>query len=236
MSELVVDARPTPVSLDVGRAALVVVDMQNDFGSAGGMFDRAGIDISGIQALIEPIGTVLDTARAAGIRVVYLKMAFQADLSDADPSSPIWIKHLPMHAGEPVHSPGGEPSRILIRDTWNTDIVDALAPQPGDVVVYKSRYGGFHGTELEATLRREAIDTLIFVGATTSVCLDTTVREAVARDFHAVVLEDCVTEPIGADLEPSGHDSTLRVLELLFASISSAASFVSALRGTLSGV
>ena len=58
MSQLVVDARPAPMSFDLQRAAVVVVDMQNDFGAPGGMFERAGIDLRGIQALIEPISTV----------------------------------------------------------------------------------------------------------------------------------------------------------------------------------
>ena len=195
MSSVVVEARPAPVRIETEKAAVVVVDMQNDFASPGGMFDRAGIDTTRIAALVAPIGLVLDHARATGLRVVYLKMAFRPDLSDAGyPDSPIWIKHIPLAAGELVDAPNGASSRVLIRDTWNTDIVAELAPQAEDVVVYKSRYGGFHGTELEQLLREWGVDTLIVVGATTSVCVETTVREAVARDFHCVVLEDCVAD------------------------------------------
>ena len=223
MSTVVVPARPTPVRIETEKSAVIVVDMQNDFASPGGMFDRAGIATTGIAALIEPIGHVLDHARVAGLRVVYLKMAFRPDLSDAGyPDSPIWTKHIPLAAGELVDAPNGAPSRVLIRDTWNTDIVPELAPHADDVVVYKSRYGGFHGTELEALLRAWGVETLMFVGATTSVCVETTVREAVARDFHCVVLEDCVAEPIAADQPRSNQDATLEVLERLFASISDA--------------
>ncbi len=230
MGTVVVVARPAPVRIETDKTAVVVVDMQNDFGSPGGMFDRAGIDITGIAALIEPIGLVLDHARAAGLRVVYLKMAFRPDLSDAGyPDSPIWIKHIPLEAGAQVDAPNGQPSRVLIRDTWNTEIVAELAPHVDDVVVYKSRYGGFHGTELERLLRGSNVETLIFVGATTSVCVETTVREAVGRDFHCVVLEDCVAEPIGAGLARSNHDATIQVLELLFASISDSSSLLSAI-------
>ena len=70
------------ISIDTARTAVIVVDMQNDFGSKSGMFDRAGIDISGIQKAVAPTAHVLAIARDAGIRVVYLKMAYQPDLSD----------------------------------------------------------------------------------------------------------------------------------------------------------
>jgi ureidoacrylate peracid hydrolase len=56
--------------------------MQNDFGAKGGMFDRAGLDISGIQKAIPPTARVVTAARRAGLKVVYLKMAFRHDLSD----------------------------------------------------------------------------------------------------------------------------------------------------------
>ena len=58
-----VAARPSPVEISLDRAAVVVVDMQNDFASPSGMFDRAGIDIRGIRAIVEPIARVLDAAR-----------------------------------------------------------------------------------------------------------------------------------------------------------------------------
>ena len=216
-----VDARPAPVDLRLGRAAVVVVDMQNDFGSVGGMFERAGIDISCIEKIVQPIAGVLDAARAAGMPVIYLKMAFSPDLSDAGfPDSPTWIKHIPMGVGDDVTAPDGSASRVLIRDTWNTEIVDAVAPQASDIVVYKTRYSGFHHTDLEATLRSHDVETIVFVGATTSVCVESTVRDAMFRDFHCVVLSDCTAEPIGADTERSNHEASLLVLQLLFASIS----------------
>ena len=126
-------------------------------------------------------------------------------------------------------APDGRPSRILVRDTWNTDIIDELAPEPGDLVVYKNRYSGFYGTPLEEALRDLGVGTLLVVGATTSVCVESTVRDAVFRDLHCVVLEDCTAEPIGADLPRSNHDASLLVLERLFASISDSTSVISAL-------
>lgn len=157
-------------------------------------------------------------------------MGFADDLSDAgNTHSPTWIKHLPLNVGATVVSPDGEPSRILIRDTWNTDIIAELTPGPDDVVLYKHRYSGFFETPLEAELRGRGVGTILFVGATTSVCVESTVRDAMARDFHCLVVEDCVAEPIGADLERSNHDASLLTLQLLFASITDSDAVIAAL-------
>lgn len=229
-----VAARPASFCFDLRSAAVVVVDMQNDFGSAGGMFDLAGIDIAPIRAIVEPIRHVLVYARQVGIPVFYLKMGFQPDLSDAGrPHSPTWLKHLPLRAGDDVTAPDGSISRILVRDTWNTDIVDELCPEPGDTVLYKHRYSGFYGTELEALLHARGVTTLIMVGATTSVCVDSTVRDAMFRDFHCLVLRDCTAEPIGSTLARSNHDATLLTLELLFANVSNSQSLTSAITDAL---
>jgi hypothetical protein len=100
------DARPEPITIDPERAALLVIDMQNDFGTKGGMFDRAGIDISQIQKAAAPTARVIAAARRAGMKVIYLKMGFRPDLSDAGPKdSPNWIKHQAMHLGEGVQAP-----------------------------------------------------------------------------------------------------------------------------------
>ena len=71
-----VEAEPEPISIDIGRTAALVVDMQNDFGAKGGMFDRAGIDISITRAIVEPTAKALDSMRRVGIDVIYLKMGY----------------------------------------------------------------------------------------------------------------------------------------------------------------
>src|ERR1700756_1101101 len=77
-----IDAKPEPINIEPSKTAVIVVDMQNDFGSKGGMFDRAGLDISMTQATVRPTSKVLVAARSAGIPIVYLKMGFRPDLSD----------------------------------------------------------------------------------------------------------------------------------------------------------
>src|SRR4051812_16908771 len=186
------DARPEPLDVDPRRLAVIVIDAQNDFASPGGMFDRAGIDISGIAAAARATRPVLVAARAAGVPVVYLNMEHAPDLSDAGPpEGPHRVKHRPLALGDTADAPDGSPSRILIRDTWNTTNVPELSPEPGDIVLSKHRYSGFYETELDDVLRRLGVTHLLITGCTTSVCVESTVRDATFRDYTCVVLEDC---------------------------------------------
>ena len=227
---LTVAARPQPFTFRTDTTAVIVVDMQNDFGDPAGMFGRAGIDLTGIRSTIGPTSAVLAAARRAGILVVYLKMAFKAGLSDSGaPSAPNWLKHAPLHAGEAVTAPDGTPSRVLIRDTWNTEIVPQLAPEPGDVVIYKHRFSGFYETELDTVLRARGISTLVFTGCTTSVCVESTIKDAMFRDYHCLLLEDCTAEAIGAGPPRSNHDATLLVVEILVGWVSDSPTFVAIL-------
>jgi len=216
-----VDARPEPFSLDKRKTALLVVDMQNDFGSKGGMFERAGIDISGIQAVVPAVKSALAAARAARLPIVYLKMAFKPDLSDAGPATaPNLVKHAPLKVGASVIAPDGSSSRILIRDTWNTEIIPDLRPEAGDTILYKTRFSGFFNTGLDDLLRKRGIDTLVVTGCTTSICVESTVRDAMFRDYRCLVLEDCSAEPIGSNEPRTNHEASLLAMQMLFAWIS----------------
>jgi ureidoacrylate peracid hydrolase len=227
---MLLDARPEPITFDPERTALLVVDMQNDFGTKGGMFDRAGIDISQIQKAVAPTARVIAAARKAGTKVIYLKMGFRPDLSDAGPpDSPNWIKHTMMHVGEVVRAPDGTEGRILIRDTWNTEILSELQPRPDDIVIWKSRFSGFYQTELDSVLKRLNAKVLVFTGCTTSVCVESTLRDATFRDYSPVLLVDCTAEPIGHDLPTTNHEASLLLIETLFGWISHSEHFLSAL-------
>jgi ureidoacrylate peracid hydrolase len=208
---LTLEARPEPVQVDPRRLAVLVIDAQNDFAAPGGMFDRAGIDISGIAAAAQATQPLLEAARAAGIPVVYVNMEHAPDLSDAGPvDGPHRAKHRPLALGDDVTGADGSASRILIRDTWNTANVTDLEPQEGDIVISKHRYSAFFETELDEILRGHGVTHLLVTGCTTSVCVDSTVRDATFRDYTCIVLEDCTAEPLGT------HDASLKVIETLF--------------------
>jgi ureidoacrylate peracid hydrolase len=223
-------AKPDATAIDIAKTVVIVIDMQNDFGAKGGMFDRAGMDISGIQKAVGPIARVLASARAAGIKIVYLKMGYRPDLSDLGaPDSLARLRSRQNRVGETIRAPDGRESRILIRDTWNTEIVTQLTPQATDLVIYKSRFSGFYRTDLDARLEEMSVRHLIVTGCTTSVCVESTVRDAMFRDYLCVLLEDCMSEPIGQDFPRSNHDASLLVVEERFGWVSSSAEFVRAL-------
>lgn len=226
-----IDAKPAPIHIDTTKSAVIVCDMQNDFGATGGMFQRAGIDISAIQAAVGPTKRVITAARRVGMPVIYLKMGFRPDLSDAGaPDSPNRLKHMFFGGiGNAVHAPDGTASRTLIRDTWSTAIIRELEPAPNDIVMYKHRFSGFYQTELEAVLKKHAVKNLIITGCTTSVCVESTIRDAMFRDFSCVLLADCSAEPIGSDLPRTNHEASLLLVERLYGWVSASDTFLGAL-------
>ena len=226
-----VNARPEPIAIDPKKTAVIVVDMENDFAAKGGMFDRAGIDISGAQEVIPPTAKVLSAARAAGMKVGYLKMGYQPDLSDLGaPDSVNRTRHLKLGVGQTIRAPDGRESRVLVRDTWDTDIVNELKPQAGDITLYKTRFSGFYQTELDEILKKFGIRDLIITGVTTSICVDSTVRDAMFRDYRCVLLKDCMSEPIGSKLPRTNHEATLLAAEVLLGWVSDSVEFLKALQ------
>jgi ureidoacrylate peracid hydrolase len=223
------EARPAPMTLDTARTAVLVIDMQNDFGTKGGMFDRAGIDISGIQRAVAPIARVLNAARQADMKIIYLKMGYRPDLSDLGaPDSVNRVRHFQLGVGQSVTAPDGSASRTLIRDTWGTDIVADLKPQADDSVLYKTRFSGFYKTGLDEQLAELGIKHLIVTGCTTSICVESTVRDAMFRDYSCALLADCMSEPIGDGLARSNHEATLLSVEKLLGWVSASTHFASA--------
>jgi ureidoacrylate peracid hydrolase len=224
------DAKPEPIAVDPARTAVIVVDMENDFAAKGGMFDRAGVDISGAQKAIAPTAKVLAAARQAGLKIIYLKMGYRPDLSDLGETDSVnRTRHLKFGVGQKIRAPNGRESRILIRDTWDTDIVPELKPQASDVVIYKTRFSGFYQTDLDATLKNFGIKYLIVTGVTTSICVESTVRDAMFRDYLCVLLKDCMSEPIGHDSPRTNHEASLLNAEVLLGWVSDSEQFINAL-------
>ena len=167
-------------AIDTARTAILVVDMQNDFGSEGGCFHRAGIDISMIQR-----GCPADresscaSARASGIRAVYLKMAFRSDLSDAGArDSPNYVRHRPIPGRGPADPGARRPPQprpgqghLEHRHHRGTDTSRrgrSCSTSIGSAA--SSRRG------LDAILKRAGIKSLIVTGCTTSICVESTIQ------------------------------------------------------------
>lgn len=170
--------------------ALIVVDMQNGFCVAQGFMDKIGLGYEPSGAVIQPIARLLDSARAAGIPVFFTRYSLNADYSDAG----LLLEVFPQILGT-----GG-----MVRETWDADVVDALTPLPGEVVLDKTRYSAFYDTDLEERLRALGVDTVIVCGVTTNICVESTVRDAFFRDIRVVVPSDAT-----AAVTPALHEGAL---------------------------
>lgn len=186
------NTKPEALELDLKSAAVVVVDMQNAFTAKGGVFDLAGIDISPAAQIIRIIREILEKTRAQGVKVVYLQMGYKKDLSDSGgPNSANWHKEFALLL---MRSRPDLQGKLLTEGNWDFEIVEELKPHPGDLVVVKSRYSGFAGTNLDSLLRKLKIQYLFFSGMATNVCVESTLRDAYCLDYWPVLIADATAQ------------------------------------------
>ena len=169
--------------LDPAKTALLAIDLQNDFLSDDGYFARKGYDPAPLRAVIPVIGRLAQAARAAGVRVIWTRQGYRADLADAAP----YDRWRNARAGIPLKAGDGA---SLLRGSAGYDIVSELTPEPGDFVIDKTANGAFYETDLDLVLRAQGITHLIFTGCTTDVCVHTTLREANDRKYQCLLVED----------------------------------------------
>jgi nicotinamidase-related amidase len=181
-----VDADPTPFPFEPNATALLVIDMQRDFVEPGGFGETLGNDVGRLRGVIAPLRRTLAATRAAGVMVIHTREGHLPDLSDCPPAK--------RDRGRPSMRIGdlGPNGRILIRGEYGHDIIDELAPVPGELVIDKPGKGAFYATALGEVLAAAGITSLIVTGVTTEVCVHTTVREANDRGYECLVLSDCV--------------------------------------------
>jgi nicotinamidase-related amidase len=179
-------ADPGPFPLPEGKVALLVIDMQRDFLLPGGFGESLGNDVGRLQRVVPPLTQVLGAARDAGLLVIHTREGHLPDLSDCPPAK--------LRRGSPSRRIGdpGPYGRILVRGEFGHDIIDELAPLPGEPVIDKPGKGAFYATDLQELLDDAGITHLLVTGVTTEVCVHTTVREANDRGFDCLVLSDCV--------------------------------------------
>lgn len=176
--------RPLPSS-GFDRTALLVIDMQRDFCAKGGYAETAGLDIENLRKPIPQIQKLLNAAREQAMLVIHTREGHRSDLLDCTP-----IKNSrSANASAPVGS-SGPLGRLLVRGEYGHDIIDELAPHPGEPVIDKPGYGAFHQTDLEIILRSQNIRQLILTGVTTEVCVQSTLREAVDRGYDCMTVSD----------------------------------------------
>lgn len=187
LEPFIVKAEPEPVKIDLKRMAVIVIDMQNCFASKGGFFDLIGEDISKTQKVIEPISKITNRARSKGVKVAYITMVNSPDLQDiGGPNSPFWYKLVPTS----YHEHPEWRDKLTIRGTWGADIVKELRPHEGDILVEKSRYSAFFGTNLDTILKTYDLKYLAFVGIATNICVEASIRDAFHLEYFPILISD----------------------------------------------
>lgn len=215
----------TTLQIDPAKLALVIIDMQNDFLSPGSMFEASGADVAACSRIVDPIRRTAEACRAAGAKVIKTMHTFRPDRSDVGKA---WRDIYDRRAGKvppgTVLGPEGRKRGSLIDDTWNAAIVDELAPQEGDIVVdRKHKYTAFFQTDLELILRTLGIEFTMFCGVTTSICVESSLRDAWFRDFICLLLEDCCWEK-----SAKWHEASVEIVKTHFGYVTSSAEVIQA--------
>lgn len=180
------------------RTALVSVDMQNCFVESYPSSAPNGL------AVLDRINRLAAACRDAGILIIHTSHVLRPDGSNVGVLDEI----NPMIKG------------ILTKGSQSAALHNKLVVDARDILLDKPRYGAFQSTDLELILRSRGIDTIIISGIATSVCCDTTAREAVARDFHVFFLSDgTATADMPGASAAELQKATLATLGFLFAQV-----------------
>ncbi|HUG63313.1 MAG TPA: isochorismatase family cysteine hydrolase [Methylomirabilota bacterium] len=181
---ITVAADPFDYAFPPDRVALIVIDMQRDFIEPGGFGESLGNDVSRLAAIVPTVAGLLGLFRRMGWPVIHTRENHAPDLSDCPPAK--------RERGDPVLRIGdpGPMGRVLVRGEPGADILPALAPLAGEIVIDKPGKGAFYATDLTDVLARLGSTHLVFAGVTTEVCVQTTMREANDRGFLNLLVED----------------------------------------------
>jgi nicotinamidase-related amidase len=186
MIQIAANPRAFPhAGLGAARMALVMIDMQRDFLDPRGYLAAMGYDLAGVRAAIAPARRLLAAARGAGLAILHTRQGYRADLAELPAHKRARIAAGTSSIGRP-----GPLGRFLIRGEPGFDIIPELAPAPGEFVIDKTANSAFWGTDLAAILAAHRIDSLVFAGVTTDVCVHCTLREANDRGFECLLASD----------------------------------------------
>lgn len=187
--------------LAVPGTILLVIDLQRAFCDADGSMARQGRPIEALQKAARAGSALAQTARAVGAGIIWTRMVFAPDYADGG----ILTKSI---------RPNLERIGALRRGSGDENLSSMVELEPGDAVIDKTRFSALLGTDLESRLRESGARQIVVCGVTTSMCVESTVRDLAQRDFETYVVADAC-----ADFETRRHQSSLESMEFGFARI-----------------
>ena len=189
--------------LPPASTALLVIDVQNDFGHPEGVMGKAGVDLSRVDAAVAATGRLIDAAHAAGAPVIFISLETTAALD----SRPAAIRRARLGMAYE------EDKRVCRKGQWGAQWY-GVSPGADDIRVAKCRYSSFQDTELDLQLKALGVDTLLICGLTTECCVETAVRDAFHRDYNVFLVEDAC-----ASYDTDLHAVAIRTMAIFHALI-----------------
>ena len=151
------------------RTAVIAIDLQNE-----NLTDGAW-PVEGYAKVLQNAKTVIEASREANLPIIYTRHWLNPKGFDA-------MKYEPLDkSGSPLHSVAG---------SFSAEISDVVKPVDGDIVIHKQRFTAFYGTKLDVVLNRLSANHLIILGVWTEACLETTVWDALWRDYRITIVND----------------------------------------------
>jgi nicotinamidase-related amidase len=201
---------------DPKRTAVVLIEYQNDFTSEGGVLHDAVRGVMESTGMLDNTRALVEAARSAGATIVHAPITFAPGYGELS-EHPYGILK------------GVVDSTAFVKGEWGAEIVDALAPQQGDVIAEGKRgLDTFATTNLDFILRARGIDTIALGGFLTNCCVESTMRSGYEKGFHVITLSDCV-----AATSPEEHENAIKFDYPMFSEVMTAEAFTGQLEGAL---
>ena len=192
---------------DPGWTALLVVDMQNDFVSPDGAYDRTGEDITMAQQTLPRLIRLIEQARYHGVPIIFVRSNYTTP--DNRYLSGAFLLQARRHKkGRYFDVP------VCAPDSWGAELAPGLEARPEDTIVIKHRFSAFINTDLDLRLRSQGIRSLLITGVGTSVCVESTTRHAHFLDYYNLIVGDCC-----AAYSREVHEQALERMDLQYGEV-----------------
>jgi ureidoacrylate peracid hydrolase len=189
-------------------AALLVVDVQNDFVSPEGSAAKRGEDVAAAMAIMPNLTRLIQEGRRIGLTIVYVRTT-HSEWTD----TPSWVYRTSQKSGLNTCREG----------TWGAEFYEGIAPLPSERVVVKHRYSAFINTDLNTVLKARGIESVLVCGVATNVCVETTARDAYMYDYYVTMIDDC-----SAAYDAKLHMATLENMRRHFGLVASSTQIIEA--------